>query len=210
MYTPNSFKETDPDILYSFISEHNFGIVFTETKTGPMATHLPFMVNREEKTLIAHFAKANKQWQHTQTNKELLIVFQGPHGYISPSWYKEKNTVPTWNYAAVHAYGNPVIIHGLDDLRAMVDSLTHHHEESIDSDWDYESAYKKRDRLLKGIVGLKVTITQLEGQFKFNQNRSTEDQNGVIKALESSSSPTDQQIAKIMRKNQKAHPDTEK
>jgi transcriptional regulator len=202
MYIPNSFKETDPDILYPFVKDHNFGTVFSQTKNGPVATHLPFIVNREEDILIAHFARENKHWQHITQGEELLIVFQGPHGYISPSWYKEKNTVPTWNYAAVHVYGTPVITHDLDELRKMVDSLTHHHEQNIDSDWDYEAAHKKRDQLLKGIVGLSVQVNRMEGQFKFNQNRSKEDQKGVIKALKQSDSKSDRSIAEIMKKNE--------
>ena len=203
MYTPNSFKQTNPDVLYPFIEEHNFGIVFSQTNKGPVATHLPFMINREEETLIAHFARANKHWQHINTSKEILTVFQGAHGYISPSWYKEKNTVPTWNYAAVHVVGLPVIIHELDELRKMVDALTQHHEASIQSDWDYEAAHEKRDRLLKGIVGIKIRIQKMEGQFKFNQNRSKEDRKGVIKALEASELESDRIMADIMKENQK-------
>jgi len=202
MYIPNSFKETDPDILYPFVKDHNFGTVFSQTKNGPVATHLPFIVNREEDILIAHFARENKHWQHITQGEELLIVFQGPHGYISPSWYKEKNTVPTWNYAAVHVYGTPVITHDLDELRKMVDSLTHHHEQNIDSDWDYEAAHKKRDQLIKGIVGLSVHVNRMEGQFKFNQNRSQEDRVEVIKALEKSDLESDRSIAEIMKRNE--------
>jgi transcriptional regulator len=203
MYTPNSFKETDPDVLYPFIKEHNFGITFSQTKDGPVATHLPFMVNREEKMLIAHFARANKHWQKINVKQKTLVVFHGTHGYISPSWYKEKNTVPTWNYAAVHVTGLPVITHDLNELREMVDSLTHHHEKAMESDWDYEAAHEKRDRLLKGIVGLKINIERLEGQFKFIQNRSREDRNGVIKALEASGSESDRRMASIMKRNEK-------
>ncbi|MEQ8525146.1 FMN-binding negative transcriptional regulator [Gracilimonas sp.] len=203
MYNPNSFKETDPNILYPFIEEHNFGLIFSQTESTPEATHLPFMVNRNDDILIGHFARANKHWQHINEKAEVLIVFQGTHGYISPSWYKNQNTVPTWNYAAVHVYGTPTIVHNIDELREMVDSLTYHHEEGVNSDWDYEAAHSKRERLLRGIVGIRINITKLEGKFKFNQNRSIEDQKKVIKTLENSASESNRKMASIMKRNLK-------
>lgn len=201
MYNPNSFKETDPDILYPFIEEHNFGVIFSQNGNTPEAAHLPFMVNRDEDMLISHFARANKHWQHIDEKKEVLIVFQGTHGYISPGWYKNQNTVPTWNYAAVHVHGTPSIVHNIDELREMVDSLTYHHEEGVNSSWDYEAAHSKRERLLKGIVGIRINITKLEGKFKFNQNRSIEDQKEVIKSLENSASESNRKMASIMKRN---------
>lgn len=201
MYNPNSFKETDPDVLYPFIEEHNFGVIFSQTEKNPEATHLPFMVNRNDNMLIGHFARANKHWQHINEKTEVLVVFQGTHGYISPSWYKNQNTVPTWNYAAVHVYGTPTIVHNIDELREMVDSLTYHHEEGVYSDWDYEAAHSKRERLLKGIVGIRIDITKLEGKFKFNQNRSIEDQKKVIQFLENSPSESNRKMARIMKRN---------
>lgn len=188
MYNPSSFKETDLNVLFEFIKKYNFGILFSQHSNSPWATHLPFMIdtNRGEKgTLIAHFAKANKHWKHINEVDELLVVFQGPHTYISPSWYVNRDEVPTWNYATVHARGTATILHDKNALHNMVTRLTHFHEDQIESDWDLSEVSEKEYQTdLKGIVGIEINISSLEGKFKFNQNKKEEDQLQVIKNLD--------------------------
>lgn len=201
MYTPSSFKETDPDILFELIERYNFGILFSQHGDQPEATHLPFMVDRSrglQGTLIAHFARANKHWKTLDENREVLTVFQGPHTYISPSWYKNRKTVPTWNYATVHVYGKPKLIHETEAILEMVTRLTHYHENQIETNWSMEEAGDAMHTLLKGIVGIEIEITRLEGKFKFNQNRSTEDQQAVIDHLDEKYAPG---VKEIMRRN---------
>ena len=201
MYIPSSFKETDPNILFELIERYNFGILFSQHGDQPEATHLPFMVDRSrglQGTLIAHFARANKHWKTLDETKEVLTVFQGPHAYISPSWYKNRKTVPTWNYATVHVYGKPKLIHETEALHEMATRLTHYHENLIETDWSMEEAEGAMHNLLKGIVGIEIEITRLEGKFKFNQNRSTEDQQGVIDHLDENYAPG---VKEIMRRN---------
>ena len=201
MYTPSSFKETDPDILFELIERNNFGILFSQHGHQPEATHIPFMVDRSrglQGTLIAHFARANKHWKTMDENREVLTVFQGPHTYISPSWYKNRKTVPTWNYATVHVYGKPKLIHETEALHEMATRLTHYHENLIETDWSMKEAGDAMHNLLKGIVGIEIEITRLEGKFKFNQNRSTEDQQGVIDHLDENYAPG---VKEIMRRN---------
>ncbi len=192
MFTPSSFKEENPSILFELIRNYNFGVLFSQHQQDPDATHLPFLLDTtkgEKGTLIAHFAKANKHWQKLDANKEVLCVFQGPHTYISPSWYKNRETVPTWNYATVHAYGKPKVIHEPEELREMVTNLTHYHESQLPSDWSLKESASIFEKELKAIVGLEIEISKLEGKFKFNQNRSKEDQEGVIEHLDEETAP---------------------
>lgn len=201
MYTPPSFKEENPDVLFKLIEQYNFGILFSQHKNEPEATHLPFLVDRTKSkygTLIAHFARANKHWRNLDQSKEVLVVFQGPHTYISPSWYKNRDTVPTWNYATVHVYGKPRVIHELDDLRQMVTHLTHFHESQVESDWSLKESGKNFENDLKAITGLEIEILRMEGKFKFNQNKREEDQIGVINNLENSG---ETEVSKIMKEN---------
>lgn len=201
MYIPSSFKEDNSDILFELIRTYSFGILFSQHEGKPEATHLPFMVDVERGNsgiLIAHFAKANKHWRTLNENQEVLCVFQGPHTYISPSWYKNRETVPTWNYATVHVYGKPRLIHDIEELREMVSQLTHIHESTIKSNWSLQEGEKTMDTELKAIVGIEIDIKRMEGKFKFNQNRSIEDQKGVIENLNEQSAPG---VKEIMKQN---------
>ncbi len=203
MYTPSSFKETDPNILFDLIEQYNFGIIFSQHGEQPEATHLPFLLDRdrgENGFLIAHFAKANKHWRRIESNREVLVVFQGPHSYISPSWYKNRNTVPTWNYATVHVYGKVQITEDPQRLAEMVTRLTHYHEDQIKTDWDLSEGHSVFERELKGIVGFELEISSIQGKFKFNQNRSEEDQRSVVDHLDDHSAPG---VKDIMKRNLK-------
>src|SRR5215471_4495590 len=103
MYVPSHFRESDERVLAEFIAAHSF------------ASHLPFLHDREAGLLHAHVARANPQWQHVSANAEVLVMFQGPHGYVSPTWYAGPG-VPTWNYTAVHVYG---VARTVDDAAAI-------------------------------------------------------------------------------------------
>jgi transcriptional regulator len=204
MYIPGSFRQTSNAVLYDVIRQYNFAIMFSQHEGVPHATHLPFLFDEnrgEYGTLMAHIARVNPHWKKMDENTEVLVVFQGPHSYISPSWYSRQETVPTWNYVAVHAYGTPTLIHEPSVLRPLVDKLVDIHETAIDSPWDRSLAEPDMDADLRAIVGLEIPIQRLEGKFKLNQNRSREDQAGVIRALEHSSDPMQQKMAEIMREN---------
>ena len=208
MYTPSSFKEEDPKILFDLIEKNNFGILFTQHQESPEATHLPFLVDRnrgKHGVLIAHFARANKHWQKINESQDVLAVFQGPHTYISPSWYVNRAEVPTWNYATVHVYGKPIIIQDPEALQGMVTRLTHYHENEIDSNWSIDEVNKKDFATdLKAIVGIEIEITRMEGKFKFNQNKSREDQAKVIKNLDNLDIS---EVSQIMKNNLSSNDD---
>lgn len=202
MYTPSSFKEENPDILFDLIEEHNFGIIFSQHKDQPEATHLPFLVHKgkgKHGTLIAHFAKANKHWKKLDEAKDVLVVFQGPHSYISPAWYVNRAEVPTWNYATVHVFGKPKIIEDVAELNNMVKELTHFHENQENTGWKLtEVPEKDYNTDLKAIVGLEIVISKMEGKFKFNQNKSGKDQESVIAKMEDLGR---EDISEIMKRN---------
>ena len=204
MYIPKAFEETDLEQLHNLIRAHNFGVLFSQTASGPFATHLPFMIDSEEGrhgTLIGHFAKGNPHWEALREDQEILVVFQGAHSYISPNWYANQVTVPTWNYAVVHAYGKPHLTHDKQELLDMVSSLVELHEADREPRWDIETADPIMDAELSGIVGIRIPIDRIEGKYKFNQNRPTSDQMGVVEALEYSEDPLQIETAQIMQQN---------
>ena len=133
MYTPKSFKLEELSKLHELIINNNFGLLFSHSteKGSSLATHLPFDLDKargEYGTLVGHLARANGQWKTWNEGTELLVVFQGPHAYISPAWYQQQVAVPTWNYAAIHVYGRPKIVQEPEDIRPMVEKLVAMHE----------------------------------------------------------------------------------
>ena len=133
MYLPPYFAEDDQEILYSVIRENNFGLLVTTTDGAPLASHLPFLL--EGDTLVAHMARANPQWEAFESGAEVLCVFHGPHGYVSPNWYANKKSVPTWNYVAVHVYGAPRIVDDPAVALAMQERLVAAHEAGSPTPW---------------------------------------------------------------------------
>ena len=196
MYIPKPFREDDPTLLFDFIERHNFGTIVSGGPT-PDATHLPFLADPaggEQGLLRAHFARANPHWKTFASQRDALILFQGPHCYLSPAWYDNPVTVPTWAYAAVHVRGRARVLEDPADVLPIVERLVAQHE----SEWDLAQAEPLMDTLLKIIVGIEVSIESMEGKFKFNQNTSEADQRGVIEALRDSSDQNEREVAAFM------------
>ena len=209
MYTPKHFAQDDITILHKMIENYNFATLYSQLDGEPYATHLPFMLDKsagEYGTLITHLATANPHWrafEGTEQPTRALVIFQGPHDYISPSWYVNQNTVPTWNYAVAHAYGTPQIIRDPQQLREMVMELTRRHETAINSPWDLDKSHEIVEKHTKSaaFVGLVMRIERLEGKYKFNQNKSKADQHSVIEHLKQSNSSMAPAIIDIMQDN---------
>jgi transcriptional regulator len=202
MYIPASNRINDTDMLRAFIRQYNFAVLFSTYNGVPYATHLPFLFDEARGlngTLVAHMARANPHWKMFEGSTTALVVFSGPHSYISPSWYVDQVSVPTWNYTAVHAYGTPHVIHEPDVLRPIVDMLTEVHETAVSSVWDRSLAARDTGAKLEAIVGIEIPVSRLEGKFKLNQNRSVEDRRSVISALEDSSDQGQREMAAMMR-----------
>jgi transcriptional regulator len=153
--------------------------------------------------LTGHVSRANLQWRETDTNAEALIIFLGLDTYVSPNWYPAKQAtgrvVPTWNYAAIHAYGRLTFYEDPEWLRTMVTGLTKRHEASFPAPWQVTDAPAVYiDSQLKAIVGFEFRIVRLEGKQKFNQNRSVEDRLGVIEGLRELGEERKTEVAKLM------------
>jgi transcriptional regulator len=164
---------------------NNFASLVSTLEGQLIASHIPVIVqNRQGSiTISGHLAKANRHWQAFGT--DMLVIFSGPHAYISPTLYEKLESVPTWNYIAVHAYGLPRAIsfeHEPVLLQNLVSNLIQAHEPSYQQQWDSLSE-KFRHGMLQGIVGFEMMVTRLEGKFKLSQNRSQSDQNTVAETL---------------------------
>ncbi|HET6726099.1 MAG TPA: FMN-binding negative transcriptional regulator [Gammaproteobacteria bacterium] len=193
MYTPRAFSVTDAAKLAAFIRDNAFGTLVTVTAGRPEASHIPFLFDSESGVLSAHLAAANPQVRRLADVDEALVMFQGPHGYISPSWY-ESSDVPTWNYTTVHVYGRPEILDDDAEVRAIVDSLTRKYEAQFDKPW--QPAYDAR--LLKAIVGFRIHVAEIQGKFKLSQNRSMQDRANVIRELQKTGRESDVALAEFM------------
>ena len=168
--------------MLQFIQEHSFGLLISYDGTAPVATHLPFVVQKKGQAtyLVSHMALANSQWQHLFA-EEVLCVFSGPHGYISPSWYEEWPNVPTWNYVAVHAYGRAEKVPS-DEVRSILsDMIAAYDPTSPLSPHLGEDFYEK---MVHGIMPFYVKVERLEGKAKLSQNKSRTVQEKVLVALE--------------------------
>jgi transcriptional regulator len=177
MYIPRHFLEADQDKLAVIIARYAFGTLITSDGGRPFATHVPFIHAREEGRLSCHVARANPAWRQAD-GAEVLVVFQGPHAYVSPTWYAQAG-VPTWNYAAVHVYG---VARAIDDpahAKRHVEELAARYEAGSEAPWQpvYDEAR------LHGIVGIEIRIAETQGKLKLSQNRSAEDRSRVIERL---------------------------
>ena len=206
MYIPKHFAFPDGATaeLQELIEAHNFGILIAAG--GPLeAAHLPFVLDRARGplgTLIAHVARPNPIWQRFAPDQEVLVVFQGPHVYVSPDWYAAPGLVPTWNYLAVHAYGVPRILTDEPAVTDALSRLTATMEASLapKPPWTLaEIAAPSLRALKRGIVAFEIEILRLEGKRKLNQNRTAADRAGVIGALEASGDPDSLAVARLMR-----------
>lgn len=203
MYIPPLHKEDDPEILHGIMRENGFGLLISSGEDGPTATHVPMMLETGgdgEAALTGHMARANQHLETLANDPKALAVFSGPHAYVSPSWYEASPAVPTWNYVAVHAYGNVSLVEDPAALEPMLTDLVHEYEDPRKTAWRMEDLPEEyRARRMKGIVGFRMAITRLDGKLKLSQNQSAGDAARVANAL-AEGSPADQATAHAMRR----------
>lgn len=167
MYIPDS-NRVDNQRAFDLIDAYGFATVITTKDGVPWASHLPVLLDRDgagSGILRSHMARANEQWLHFSPNQEVLCVFQGPHSYISPSWYVSKVAVPTWNYATVHVYGIPSLEPDRDGLRKILDDTTYKYEKGFQSPWVMDLSESTTESLMAAIVGFQISITRIEAKF---------------------------------------------
>lgn len=190
MYTPKSFKEDRLDVLHQFIRSNPFGLLVSNGEDGPVATSIPFLLveNGSKVGMFqAHLARANQHWKSLD-GQSVLVIFQGPNSYISPSWYPSKDehgkVVPTWNYVMIQARGQCRVIEDQAWLKQQITSLTNQQEESRPNGWKVSDAPESYiDAEIKSIVGLEINIKLLEGKWKVSQNRNAQDRAGAAEGL---------------------------
>jgi transcriptional regulator len=200
VYIPEHFRLRHDADAVAFMRANPFAILISSTDTGPFATHLPLFVHTEEEKVVlhGHVAKANPHWRYLEQRAECLTIFHGPHSYISPTNYTARESVPTWNYAAVHVYGNARIFSSEQDLQGMLHELMETFEPTYRSQWEGLSQ-KYRENMLRQIVGFEIVATKIEGKFKLSQNRTREDQANVIASLEKAEDSVISAVATMMK-----------
>ncbi len=199
MYIPAAFRETDTARLHGFMREHSFALLTSHSERGLVASHLPLLVDPTRGplgTLTGHFAKANEQTLDEGT--ECLAVFSGPHAYISPTWYETPNTVPTWNYVAVHAYGTLKVVEDKTELSRILELMVEKYEGHRPQPWPFDGGTDFHQKLLDAIVGFEIEITRLEGKWKLNQNHPAERRQRVVAALTAAGGENNEAVAKLM------------
>jgi transcriptional regulator len=185
MYIPAAFAEGDLTRLHDFIEQNSFGLLVSQVGGLPFASHLPFLLERTagpHGSLVGHMARANPQW-HEAAGQTALAIFSGPHAYVSPTWYEAEQVVPTWNYAAAHAYGRVEVIEDTGALLEIVQRSVEFYEQAMPRPWSFGPASTFVQRRLEQIVGFRMEVERIEGKFKLNQNHPTERRQKVARAL---------------------------
>jgi len=177
LYIPKHFEINDENEVFAFIENNAFGQLVCDVRGRLFSTHIPFLVSEDRTKVIGHMAHQNPQ-HHALAEQEVLVTLEGPHDYVSPSWYRSPG-VPTWNYQAVHIYGQCRVFRDTQQLRKVVDALTAKYESVFEKPWqpDYNAS------MLRAIVGVEISITEIQCKYKLSQNRSSQDREQVIEHL---------------------------
>ncbi|MYM59992.1 FMN-binding negative transcriptional regulator [Vibrio sp. OCN044] len=190
MHIPEKWKMNSEKEIFSFIKENSFASVISDDLE---ASHLPLLLDEnegEKGTLYGHFSRANHHWKRIDGAK-VLVIFSGPHSYISPTWYKTSPAVPTWNYSAVHVIGTVQLIDEGTTFKTLDETVKIYDPTIVISE-------SFKTKLSKGIVGFKISISSLQGKEKLGQHRSKEDQLGVTSALSKAGDIESQKLYKYM------------
>ncbi len=205
MYTPEHFAETDIDRLYALINRSTLGTLVINGDSGLEANHIPFVHRPDDDgpgLLCAHIPRANPLSLSLQQEQRCLVIFNGPDGYVTPSWYATKQkhgrVVPTWNYSVVHAHGSAVVIDDPDWIMQQINELTDHNESPRPEPWavsDAPPAFTKA--LVSSLVGLQVSVSRLEGKIKASQNQPESNKQSIAQAM--SEEQPDSALSEMMR-----------
>ncbi len=199
MYIPEHFRVEDRAAALAFIRANPFAILVSSTNDVPFATHVPVVIREDADHLVirGHVAKANPHWRYLQEQPQCLMIFHGPHAYISPSHYDTREVVPTWNYGAVHVYGNARTYSASEDLLGMLSDLIPTFEAAYSEQWASLSE-PYRTRMLSHIVGFEIAATKVEAKMKLSQNRTREEQQHVIDSLSAADDTAISGTARLM------------
>jgi len=204
MYIPKYYKIKDINEIYDFVEKNSFATIVTTENGKPIATHLPLELHKKgnDHYITGHMAYGNPQWRTFETCDDVLLMFQGPNAYVSSSWYGQEG-VPTWNYQAVHVYGKASIIEKnelIEDLTKMLEKYEGNRENSVL--WEKLSPHLLESEL-KGIVGFKIKVGEIQATYKLSQNRNETDYLNIIDKLQNEGSVNSKQMAELMEKRLK-------
>lgn len=201
MHIPSYFKNKNIEEVKNFLTNNSFGILINQTNGKLTGSHIPMELDQDNDgndVLVGHISKVNPQWSEFHKNEEVLAIFNGPHTYVSSSWY-EKENAPTWNYIAVHIYGKISIMEGeelLETLKKLVDKYEVHSEHPVSVD----KMSKETLQQIDGIVGFSIKINEIQAAYKLSQNRNSSDYHHIIDQLENREHPLAKEVAQEMKK----------
>jgi transcriptional regulator len=202
VYIPKPFLVEDRKVIVAFMQQFDFAAVVSHSDTGFVASHVPVLIREvgSELHIVGHVARGNSHWRLMERQTESMVIFQGPHAYVSPTWYAVSPAVPTWNYAVVHAYGAARVREDATFIAGVVEDLTRRYEDQREHPWSTQAVPgESYEKLLNAIVGFEISVSRCEAKFKLGQNRSVEDRAGTIAGLERESSPKALELAHFMR-----------
>jgi len=199
MYISKLYREEDRVKIVEFLKQNEFATVVTHDGEKPVASHLLMEVVEEGEMLFinGHMSRGNPLWKTFEKNPEVLVIFQGPHTYISPTWYNHVN-VPTWNYQAVHVYGSPRIVTDHAEAYNLLSKLIKRHE----AENQYKLETLPQDfvaKEMKGIVAFQIEVTRIEANYKLSQNRNDEDYHNIVSRLEERDDEMSHGVAEAMK-----------
>lgn len=177
MYIPKHFSVNDSEDMIAFVEANSFGQLISMVEGKLFSSHLPFEITDGGATLVCHLARKNPQHLELE-GQAVLVTFQGPHGYVSPSWYAAAG-VPTWNYQAVQVRGICTLFDNMDLLKTSVETMAKRNESGFETPWqpDYDPG------MLAGIMGVSISVTDIQCKYKLSQNRSAQDRSQVVEQL---------------------------
>jgi transcriptional regulator len=200
VYIPEFNRQEDRAATLAFMRANPFAILVSNVDGVPFATHLPVLIEDAGDQIVvrSHMAKANPHWKSMKEGEESLVIFHGPHAYISPALYEIRESVPTWNYATVHAYGEPALFSDEKSLKETLNQMINAFDSSYMSRWsDLSDEY--RSRMMKHIVGFEIKVKRVEAKFKLSQNRTKGEQARVIQSLNQSKDSNISGVAELMQ-----------
>jgi transcriptional regulator len=205
MYLPKLYREEDGEKILEFLRENEFATLVSYDGRRPVASHLLVEVIEERERLLinGHMSRANPLWKTFENNPELLVIFQGTHTYISPTWYKHVN-VPTWNYQAVHIYGSPRLVTEYEEAYQLLKRLVNRHESS--GQYRMESLPQDFvEKEIKGIMAFQIEVTRIEASYKLSQNRNDEDYWNIVCHLQERTDELSHGVAELMKRQRSSH-----
>jgi transcriptional regulator len=201
MYVPASFQEADRAIALDLVEAHGFATLVSWSGSEPLVSHVPLLLDRAAaggERLLGHVARANPHWRSFDGQQPALAIFHGPHAYVSPAWYANHPSVPTWSYVVVHAHGTPALVDE-DATAAILDRLIDKYERKRGAPWTPALPPDFLAKNLRAIVGFQIPIARLEAKFKLGQNKDEADRAGALAGLEGEAGEAERELARFMR-----------